>query len=73
MVRCVNCPHFNRQTRYCSFYKQTISVKDIYKNIQCNGYPNRAEAKVLLNSAHVDAISEETRQRLKLVLEEAKP
>jgi len=40
MVRCVLCPNFNRETRFCKHYKITIKLKDIYKNMQCPGFPN---------------------------------
>jgi hypothetical protein len=52
MVRCVQCPRFDRATRYCSFYKRTISLNDIHKQISCSGYVNLARRKWLLNAAH---------------------
>jgi len=51
MVRCVQCPKFNRAAHYCSFYKRTIALADIHKQISCPGYPNRAREKWLLKAA----------------------
>jgi hypothetical protein len=52
MVHCVLCrTHFNRQTRYCNFYKRTIALADIHRQISCPGYPNRAREKWLLKAA----------------------
>ena len=52
MVQCVSCRNFTRKTRYCSFYKRTIALADIHKSISCDGYPNFARRKWLLNAAH---------------------
>lgn len=50
-MRCVQCSKFTRETRYCSFYKRTIALADIHKQIACKGYPNRAREKWLLKAA----------------------
>ena len=50
-MRCVNCPKFDRATRYCSFYKRIIALADIHKQISCSGFPNRAREKWLLKAA----------------------
>ena len=51
MVRCVCCSKFTRETCYCSFYKRTIALADIHKQISCEGFPNRAREKWLLKAA----------------------
>jgi hypothetical protein len=51
MVRCVLCPRFKRETRFCSFYKKTIALGDIHEQIKCEGYPNVARRKWLLKAA----------------------
>jgi len=55
MVRCVVCPKFTRKTCYCSYYGRTIKPDDIHKSISCDGYPNFARRKWLLNAAHREA------------------
>ena len=52
MVQCSSCRNFTRKTRYCSFYKKTIVLGDIHTPISCDGYPNFARRKWLLNAAH---------------------
>lgn len=52
MVRCIVCPKFTRKTRYCNFYNKTIALDQIHKQIVCDGYPNTAKRKWLLNLAN---------------------
>jgi len=52
MVQCILCHNFNRETRQCSFYNRTIALGDIHTQISCDGYPNFARRKWLLNLAH---------------------
>jgi len=51
MVRCVQCHELERATRYCKFYKRTITLADIHKQISCRGFPNRAREKWILKAA----------------------
>jgi hypothetical protein len=51
-MRCIQCHELVRATRYCKFFKRTIALSDIHKNISCDGYPNFARRKWLLNLAH---------------------
>jgi len=55
MVQRSSCRNFTRKTRYCSFYNMTIKREDIHKQISCDGYPNFARRKWLLNAAHREA------------------
>jgi hypothetical protein len=55
MVQCIRCHNFERKTCYCSFYKRTIALSDIHTQISCDGYPNFARRKWLLNAAHREA------------------
>jgi len=52
MVRCVLCPNFTRKTCYCKYYNRIIKPDDIHKQISCEGYPNFARRKWLLNATH---------------------
>jgi len=51
MVRCVTCGKFERKTCHCDYYNMTIKPDDIHKQISCEGYPNFARRKWLLNAA----------------------
>lgn len=38
MVRCASCGNFHRASCFCRYYKRHIAVKEIHKEIPCNGY-----------------------------------
>jgi len=47
MVRCRFCGRLTK-SHFCTYYKTTISYKDIDKNIPCTGYyPKRKENKLV--------------------------
>jgi hypothetical protein len=44
MVRCVQCPKFTRKDHTCHRdpkHPRQIKLADIYRQIQCDGFPNR--------------------------------
>ena len=43
MVKCITCPHFEKNTRYCSWYEAFISSSSSTKNIACIGHPKSKE------------------------------
>jgi hypothetical protein len=58
MVQYSSCRNFTRKTHCCSFFKKTIALADIHKQISCDGYPNFARRKWLLGLAHKEQNSQ---------------
>lgn len=61
MVRCIQCPKFRREDCMCyrdPQHPRQIKVDDIHKSIRCDGFPNVARRRWLLNVAHRQALPE---------------
>ena len=43
MVKCITCPNFEKDTRYCSWHKAFISKALSTKNVPCAGHPKSKE------------------------------
>jgi hypothetical protein len=46
MVQCASCPNLTRATRYCSFYRATLAVNEIHREVACEGHPYSRKRKV---------------------------